>query len=330
MNLVVSQIIELGGAVKEFRLRRPDGAPLPAWSAGAHIQPMLCWPDGRRQQRHYSLVGAPGVGADYRIAVLLDANGQGGSRLLHEHVKVGDVLVVDGPFNSFSLAAGEARTVLIAGGIGITPLVSMAHQLSADARPFELHYLARSAEQMVLLDDVAALPSLTLTKHVSQGARAQPAHAPGQRDAHGASARADLNAIVGAYSDGAQLYACGPVGLMQGIERAAAERGWPVAALHFESYGARVAVNDRALTVHLAQSQMSVEVAPGTTILDALVDAGMFVSYECKRGECGACYTQVLEGAPLHRDVCLTGPQRAIGMCPCVSWSAGETLVLDL
>jgi vanillate O-demethylase ferredoxin subunit len=312
MDFVVSQIIQHGASVKEFRLRRADGAPLAAWAAGAHIVLGFTASDGTTLERHYSLVGVPGPTAEYRIAVLREADGLGGSRYLHDEIVIGSPISLNGPFNSFPLSAKHGRIILIGGGIGITPIVSMAHELGAQGIPFELHYLARTAERLVLLDELNGIPGAAITPHVSAS-----------------SARADLGAMLGRYSDDAEVYACGPASLLQSIASIGEGLGWPAYALHFESFGARRDAADQPLTVVLAQSQISVTVQPGTSILDALIAADVFVSYECKRGECGQCYTHVISGEPLHRDVCLTPAQRAIGMCTCVSWAVSEQLVLD-
>jgi vanillate O-demethylase ferredoxin subunit len=313
MDFVVSRIIAHGGSVKEFRLRRADGAALAPWDAGAHIVLGFTSSDGTALERHYSLVGVPGATAEYRIAVLREADGQGGSRYLHDEIAVNSLLAVSGPFNSFPLSVKRARIILIGGGIGITPLVSFAHVLGAQGVAFELHYLARSADRLILLDELNTIPGATITPHVS-----------------GTSPRADLGTILGEYSEDAEVYACGPTALLQDISSTAAGRSWPAHALHFESFGARHDAADQPLTVVLAQSQITVTVQPGTSILDALIAADVFVAYECKRGECASCYTQIISGQPVHRDVCLTQAQRTIGMCTCVSWAISGPLVLDL
>lgn len=313
VNYRVTAAIAHGDAVRELRLRPADGSPVPAWKPGAHIALTLDVAGGAPLERQYSLLGEAGAGEDLRIAVLLEPQGRGGSRHLHERVQVGDTVAVSGPFDSFALAPPAGRTVLLAGGIGVTPLLSMACALAGQGAAFELHYLARSPERMVLLEEFAALGTGSIDCHAT---------AP--------SGRPDLAALLGPYTEGAALYACGPQPLLQALRDTGAALGWPASSLHMESFGARAGGDDAALTVHLAQSELTLELAPGASILDALVDAGMFVSYECKRGECGHCYTPVLEGAPLHRDVCLSQDQRAAGMCPCVSWAGGGRLVLDL
>lgn len=323
MNYVIANTVQRGEHIREFQLRREDGAALPAWQPGAHLVLRFAAADGRRFEKHYSLIGKAGQAGQtddadhYRIAVQREDEGSGGSRCLHEEYGSGGVLAVDGPFNSFPLETAQpadAQVVLVGGGIGITPLIPMAHALHAQGTPFTLHYLAATREDMALLDELDGLPPGAVTPHASRE-----------------SGRADLAALLGAYRPGRSLYACGPVSLSQALAAVATAMGWPADALHFESFGTRAAQDDGVLTVELSLSGTTVEVRPGTSILDALIAADAFVSYECKRGECGNCYTRVVEGAPLHRDVCLTPAMRSEGMCTCVSWAAAPgRLVLEL
>jgi len=314
MSHIITHVIGHSATVKEFHIARQDGAPMQDWQPGSHIVLRFSAADGRVFENHYSLVGAPGAADVYRIAVQRAEHGKGGSRCLHDEMGSGSKVELSGPFNSFPLqAATPARVLLIAGGIGITPMVSMAHALRARNSLFTLHYLSRNASHLVLMDELRAIADMPITSHLSQD-----------------SGRADLRALLGTYGEGDTVYACGPAGLLQAIAETGAQLGWPRGAMHFESFGARVQHDDQPLTVELSLSQMTLEVAPGTSILDALIAAEVFVSYDCKRGECGNCYTQVREGQPLHRDVCLTPPMRAEGMCTCVSWAAPGRLVLEL
>lgn len=311
MDCVIDRIIAHGADVKEFQLRRRNGAPLPDWQPGAHIILHFAAADGARYQRHYSLIGKAGAADRYRIAVQREARGLGGSRCLHDEFAAGDELSVLGPYNSFALTDGGARVLLIGGGIGITPLLSMAHALDT---PFELHYLVHGPERLIFLDQLRAIPHATIVPHVSRQ-----------------TGRADLGLLLGPWRAGDHAHACGPVTMLQGLAEAAARQGWPAGSVHVESFGARAEQSDAPLTVRLSLSDMTIEVAAGTSILDALLAADAFVSYDCKRGECGNCYTRVLEGQPVHRDVCLTPAMRADGMCTCVSWAAAPGhLVLEL
>lgn len=317
MSFVISDVLALNPRVKEFRIRRKDGARLPAWMPGSHIVLRFSAADGRTFENHYSLVGPTGLADAYRIAVQREEMGKGGSACLHDEFVPGSAVAVLGPFDSFPLAIPDTtptpRILLLAGGIGITPMVSMAHALVCRGVPFALHYLARDAEQLVLADELRAIAGDAVTTHLS--------HDMG---------RADLHALLGPYRPGDVIYACGPATLLQSLSDAANAQGWPAHALHVESFGARTQASDAPLTVELSLSEMTVEVPPGTSILDALIAAEVFVSWECQRGECGNCYTQVLEGEPLHRDVCLTPAMRSQGMCTCVSWAQPGRLVLEL
>lgn len=311
MSHIITQVIAHNAQVKEFHIARADGAALPDWQPGAHVMLAFTAADGVRHEKHYSLIGAPGPASTYRIAVQREEQGKGGSRSLHEEFAAGSAVELSGPFNSFPLAPAQGRVLLIAGGIGITPMISMAHALAAQGAPFELHYLARDASRLVLRNELPG--GALLTTHLSQE-----------------GGRADLAAMLGTYQEGAAFYACGPAALLQALADTGAALGWPAKAMHFESFGARSEAGDGPLTVELALSGMTVEVQPGTSILDALIAADVFVSYDCKRGECGNCYTQVQEGEALHRDVCLTPSMRTQGMCTCVSWAKPGRLVLEL
>ena len=313
MKLIVTQRIALSENVIEFQLRSAEGHTLPAWQAGAHLALTLPGLTSASPMRHYSLVGNPDERDVYRIAVLRNTNGQGGSRHMHDSLHTGAMVDASGPHHTFSLVKPQGRTVLLAGGIGITPLLSMAHALSRQGQQCELHYVARSLAHMVLLDEFVSIPGCTITTYATDRAGVP-----------------DLGAILRSDDSGAIVYACGPVPMLQTLKQRAAELGWPGDAIRVESFGTRQQQHDGPLAVHLAASDMRIDVMPGNSILDALIDAGMFVSYDCRRGECGHCFTPVLEGAVSHRDVCLSPEQRKTGMCPCVSWAAGDTLVLDL
>src|SRR5450830_1154124 len=319
MRHIITEIIDHGSAVKEFHIGRQDGGPLPEWLPGSHIVLHFSASDDRTFERHYSLIGMSGQASSYRIAVQREAQGKGGSLYLHEELIVGSVIGVSGPFNSFTLDQATSsiptpRILLIAGGIGITPIVSMAYALNASGRPFALHYLVRNTGRLILLDELLALPHATVSTHVSQQ-----------------SGRADLAQLLGRYGAGDSCYACGPAALLQELADVAARLGWPAHAIHIESFGARAQHDDVALTVELSLSQITLQVPPGTSILDALIANDVFVSYDCQRGECGNCYATVLSGQPVHRDVCLTPTMREQGMCTCVSWAAAPgRLLLEL
>jgi ferredoxin-NADP reductase len=311
MRYLIQTIIQHGPYVKEFRMIPGDGSPAPAWKPGAHVELSFRAKDGAEFRNAYSLVGAPGD--CLRVAVQREDAGRGGSRTLHDEYEAGMEIDLSAPADAFRLHTGAIRTVLLAGGIGITPMTSMAQALDASGHAFELHYLARDAERLVLTSEVTGLRHGAVSTYLT-----------------GNGARPDLDMLIGPYTEGSELHACGPASLLEAIRTRAAALGWPSRHVHVESFGARQASGDKPVRVYLRQSDLRFEVAPGTSILDAMIAADAFVSYDCKRGECGNCFAQVLSGEPVHRDVCLTPQQRAEGMTPCVSWAAGEELELDL
>ena len=310
MRYLIEAVLVHGPAVKEFRLAPADGGAIPPWRPGAHVELAFASHAGIRHRNAYSIVGE--ANGALRIAVQREADGRGGSRVLHDEFVAGMELEVSAPRDDFRLQPGTRRTVLVAGGIGITPLVPMAHALDAAGVAYELHYIAKDADRLVLLDDLRGLAG-TIHTHVT-----------------GSGVRPDLDVLIGPYEEGCELHACGPSGLLQAIAERAVALGWPARHVRFESFGARSGGADKPVRVYLRQSDMVLDVAPGESILDAMIAADVFVSYECKRGECGNCYAGVLSGAPVHRDVCLTGPQRAQGMTTCVSWASTPELELDL
>lgn len=310
MRYRIADILMHGPAVKEFRLAPLDGAPLPRWQAGAHLELGFTSRAGLAFRRAYSIVGD--VDGKLRIAIQREDAGRGGSRVLHEEFEPGMLLEAHLPPASFRLHTGAARTVLIAGGIGITPLLPMARMLAASGAEFDMHILAHDAGRLVLEQDWHCLGRRVRT-YLTGGA-----------------GRPDLQRMIGPWCTGSELHACGPVSLLDAIRGAARALGWPDAHVHMESFGARARAGDRPVRVHLRQSGMTLDVAPGTSILDALLDAGAFIAYECKRGECGNCYAAVTAGEPDHRDICLSAAQRAQGMTPCISWARSAELELDL
>ena len=312
MNVRVAKVWDEAESIRAFEFALEEGESMPPFAAGAHLEitvPLATGPT----VRHYSLSGDPADRSGYRIAVLREPNSRGGSAFMHERVVEGDILEVSQPLNEFQLDETAEHTVLIAGGIGITPIISMAHRLDAIGASFELHYAVRTRERLAFIDELEQLCGSRL--RIS-------ARSDGQR--------LDLRAVLDNSSPGSHVYICGPRRLIQPVRSAASEIGWPEANVHFESFGARAESTDRPVHVELRLSGMSLDVLVGTSILDAMLEAGVFAPYECKRGECGTCSTTVVEGEPDHRDHCLTDEQRRSIMCTCVSWARSDSLILDL
>jgi vanillate O-demethylase ferredoxin subunit len=311
MRYLIDTVVQHGAHVKEFRLVPADGAAAPSWNPGSHVEIRFESQSGTTFHKAYSLLGAPGP--CLRIAVQREASGRGGSRVLHDEFAPGMEVELGAPIDAFGLHRGAVRTVLLAGGIGITPMTSMARALDGQGHAFELHYLARDPARLVLMNEFADMAHGAVSTYLTGGGR-----------------RPALAALIGAYVDGSELHACGPIPLLEAIRSCAADLGWPAQHVHIESFGSRSAGGDQPVRLYLRQSDLRIEVAPGTSLLDAMIAADAFVSYECKRGECGNCYAQVVSGEPVHRDVCLTPAQRREGMATCVSWAAGGELELDL
>lgn len=287
--------------------------PLPAAEAGAHIELQLA----PGLARSYSLL-EPGETGRWRIAVQLDPASRGGSRRVHESLRPGAVLEVDGPRNHFALDESAPHAVLIAGGIGITPLLAMARRLTALSRPWTLHYAARTRARMAFVPELQAL------------ARAAGATLDLRCD-HEGDPPLDLPAIVATLPEGAQVYACGPAGLLAAFEAATA--ALPPARVHLERFsGAPGAAAAGGFAVRLARAGRRVAVAPGQSILDALIAAGIEPPHSCREGVCGTCETRVLGGTPDHRDLVLGPAEKAAGdrMMICCSGALTPELELDL
>ena len=288
-------------------------ALLPAPEPGAHITLHL----GNGCVRSYSLTN-PGEQHRWMAAVNRDAASRGGSKWIHESLRPGALVEVDGPRNHFALDETAPHSVLIAGGIGITPLLAMARRLEAVGRPWTLHYAARSRAQMAFADSLREL-----AEH--SGATLD------LRCDHEGDAPLDLAKIVATLPEGAHVYACGPAGLLAAYETATATL--PRERVHLERFApSQEAATEGGFTVKLARDGRSVAVVKGRSILDALMAIGITAPHSCREGTCGTCEVRVLEGTPDHRDQVLSDAEMAEGtrMMICCSGSKSPVLVLDL
>ncbi len=318
LPVMIRQIRLEAQDVHAFELAAPDGAPLPAFSAGAHVD--LDLPG--RLRRSYSLFGreaAAQAGGSWHIAVKREAAGRGGSAWLHDSARVGQVLQATPPVNHFALDESATSQVLVAGGIGITPVLAMVERLAALGRHWQLHYSARTPEQMAFRERLQALAAASggdLRLHYSGPV----------------GARLDLAAIVAGLPAGAHLYACGPNALLDDLLAAALHQGVDPARCHVERFAA-AQVPDTAggFTVELARDGRVLQVPAGKSVLDVLLDAGVDVPYSCMQGICGSCRVRVNAGEPEHRDDCLSDDERAQGvMAVCCSGARSSHLLLDL
>lgn len=311
---VMRRTVEAEGIVS-IELADPAGKPLPAFTPGSHIDVTL----RPGLVRQYSLCNDPSEVHRYLIAVQLAAESRGGSIAMHA-LREGAVIEASAPKNHFALAPNAARTLLFAGGIGITPILAMAEQLARAGADFELHYCTRSRERTAFLGRIMGSRfARRVHFHVSDG--------PG-------GSSFDPQAALGHPDDGTHLYVCGPTGYMDAVIQAAATRGWRDQNVHREYFSgtAAHADTDTAFDLKLARSGRVIHVAKGQTALAALQSCGVDVQVSCGEGTCGTCLTRVLQGEPDHRDVFLTAADRARkdSFLPCCSRAAGTTLVLDL
>lgn len=312
---VARKTVEAEG-ICSFELQAADGRPLPAFSAGSHVDVHV--PGGLVRQ--YSLCNDPQETQRYLIAVLKDAASRGGSVAMHERVHEGDALTISAPRNHFALAHEAASHLLLAGGIGVTPILCMAERLAQTGGDFTMHYATRSRERTAFADRIA---------RSAFAARVHLHHDDGAPDQ-----RLDLEALLATPVAGRHVYVCGPQGFMDAVLGRARAAGWPEPQLHYEFFGAAptAQAGDGPFSVRLASSGRVITVAADQSVTDALGAAGIVVPTSCEQGVCGTCLTRVLQGTPDHRDLYLTPEEQAAGdqFTPCCSRSRTAELVLDL
>lgn len=308
--------VEAQGVVSLDLRPKTGQAALPAFSAGAHVDVEVPLSDLVRQ---YSLCNDPAESHRYVIGVGRDPASRGGSAALCDRVQAGDTLRISAPRNNFPLAEQAADSILIAGGIGITPLLSMAHRLSQLGSRWTLYLCARTPERAAFLAEAQRLPGVVIP--VFDGL-------PG-------AAPLDLGAAVALAPKAAHLYCCGPEPLLRAFEQACAGRD--PATVHVEWFrpptpSAGQSTEDQPFTVNLQRSGRSLAVPVGTSILDVLLAAGIDVPHSCCDGVCGTCETRVLAGRPDHRDAVLLGEDAKAQdrVMVCVSRCIGNALTLDL
>ncbi len=321
LSLLVRQIRFEATGINSYELVDPTGRQLPAFTAGAHIDVHL--PDGLIRQ--YSLCNAPSERHRYVIAVLRDENGRGGSKALHAGLRVQDMASVSHPRNNFGLVAHARKVILLAGGIGVTPLKAMAHALEEAGVPFAMHYCARN-DGCIAFRDMLQAPWQhgTAQFHLDQGNPAE---------------GLDIAALLRDQEDGTHLFYCGPSGFMRACADASAH--WEPRTVHCEHFKAPDASAARAdgadkpraagsFLLKIASTGAMVEVAPAQSIVDALEAAGIRVATSCQSGLCGTCKIRYLEGEADHQDFILDDDEHAHWLTACVSRASSPTLLLDL
>jgi ferredoxin-NADP reductase/phenylpropionate dioxygenase-like ring-hydroxylating dioxygenase large terminal subunit len=292
---------------------RPIKGLLPTFQPGAHIDVHM--PNGLIRQ--YSIVNGPGESDSFGIGVKLERDSAGGSSCMHETVREGDVLAISEPRNNFPLRRDAVKTIFVAGGIGITPLIAMAQALKNQDLAFDLHYFAQNRAQLAFPERTGTLGE-ALKPHLGLS--------PEQTEAK-------LREILSGYRPDTHLYLCGPGPMLEAARTIAAELGWPETAVHFEYFKNTKVIDDSSsFEVALARSCMTLTVPAGRTILDVVREAGVDMPSSCEQGACGTCLATVIEGEPDHQDVYLNDAEKRSGtkIMTCVSRARSARLVLDL
>jgi len=302
--------------VRSYVLRRIDGVAFPPIDPGSHIDVQL----SGTIERSFSLSNSNSDQGDYRITVAREENGLGGSKLIHDSVRAGDVLTISEPRNNFALVQDAARSIFIAGGIGITPFIPMLTALNRGGHSWKLVYCARDPERTPLLGEANGLAETgngEVILHFS---------------ANGGG-RLDIGSVVADLTADTHVYCCGPVGMLRDFRAVADQNGIAGSRLHFEYFKSDAErAKDGGFTVVLQRSGKQVLVKAGQTILEALQDVGIEVSYSCMEGICGSCETRIISGTPDHRDMVLSERDRRTKntMMVCCSGAKSDRLVLDL
>jgi len=300
--------------IVEITLESLSGQDLPAFEAGSHMD--LHLPGG--WVRPYSISNDPAERRRYVFGILREASSRGGSAAVHDALQVGQTLRTGRPKNNFPLRNTASHKLLVAGGIGITPVLSMARQLGREGRAFSLHYAGRSRARMAFLDAVSSTPLAAHTRlHV--------------KDETGAM---DMSAVLDAQPSDAELYVCGPAGFMEAVFETALERGWGPERLHRELFAAAPVQTidgaERPFEIELASDGRVIAVPAGCSAAKAMQDAGVPLYTSCEQGVCGTCLTTVLDGEPEHRDQYLTPEEQAANtqFLPCCSRARSARLIV--
>lgn len=316
LSLLVRQIRFEASGIHSYELVHPQGEALPAFSAGAHIDINL--PNGMTRQ--YSLCNSPAERHRYVIAVLRDEMGRGGSKALHELLRVQDLALVSQPRNNFELMPEAKKVILLAGGIGVTPLKSMAHALDQAGIPFELHYCARNPGCAAFREELGiAWEHGKLVHHFDHG-----------KPEDGL----DIAGLLREPEEGTHLFYCGPAGFMKACAEASGH--WPAGTVHFEHFKApepaadAVTLEPGAFMVKIASTGAMLEVPADRSIADVLEQNGIRIETSCQAGLCATCKIRYLEGEVDHRDYILGDDEHGQFLTACVSRATSPVLVLDL
>ena len=312
LDVTVTGRKDVATGIIGLELSSVDGNPLPSYEAGAHVDVYV----KSGLIRQYSLTGDPANNTHYRLGVLLDPKSRGGSTAIHSQFEQGQQIRIGRPRNNFPMQTNVAHTVLFAGGIGITPMLSMAYALEAAGASWEMHYCGRTADKLAFTDELRQFGNKA-TLHIDSGPKEQ---------------ALDINAVLQSPGDNKHLYVCGPNGFMDFIVQSAQNNHWNEACVHLERFGAEVNTDGAPFTVVALKSGKTFDVKPGETINEKLLEQGIKVKVSCQSGVCGTCLTSVVEGMPDHRDLVQTDLEKASNeqITVCCSRSKTKKLVLDL
>jgi vanillate O-demethylase ferredoxin subunit len=309
-QLRVKKIVWEAPNILSYELTPTDGKEIPPFTAGAHVELTL----GKELVRSYSLLNSQSERDRYVIAVQKDRESRGGSKWIHQNLRAGEIVTASNPRNNFALNETAEKSLFIAGGIGITPMLSMIDRLNTLERDWELVFCTRTRASAPFIGLLEKNPRVRLHFDREPGAE-----------------MLDIAATVNSAPGNAHLYCCGPVPMLDAFEEAT--KDLPRERVHVEYFTAKEPpATEGGFTIVLGKSGREIPVPAGKTILDTLRDAGLNIAYSCTEGVCGTCETKILEGVPDHRDRILTETQRAAGktMMICCSGSKSERLVLDM
>ncbi|SPL72180.1 PDR/VanB family oxidoreductase [Acinetobacter stercoris] len=315
MYVQIKSIKDLTPNIRSFELITEDGRDLPSFTAGSHIDIVL----GNGLIRQYSIANCCSEKNHYIIGVLEDDHSRGGSSFIHQQFKVGDRIEISEPRNLFPVHQNTNKALLFAGGIGITPILSMAHTLKRENIPFEFYYFVRNENAIAFKDILESKFSEEIHFHIEDDPQNQ----------------LDVNKILSKFESSKHLYVCGPNGFMDFIFTMAEKHHWQKDHLHKEHFTADSAASDEENTefsVKIASTGELIPIAVNQSITEALEKCGIEIAVSCEQGICGTCLTNILEGEPEHRDMFLTDEEHASNkiFTPCCSRSKTKILVLDL
>lgn len=314
LKVRVAEIEQATDTVKRFRFAPVSGEALPTYSAGAHVIVTMS-DDGRRIKNPYSLIDRAEDGSSYRIGVLRTQDSRGGSRFMHERVEVGTELTIAMPVNLFPIVRMGRKHILVAGGIGITPIHAMAAELKKQSVPYEIHYAMRSAAHGAFVEELESAHGDKLRLY---------------RD--DCSEIIEVAKILAHQPLGTHLYVCGPEGMIDAILKGGRDAGWPDENLHAERFLSPA--GGEPFSVVLQRAGITAEVRSDQSLLEAIEEAGVDAPYLCRGGACGQCETSVVscDGELDHKDHYLTDEEKTSGkkIMICMSRLKGRELVLDL